>query len=255
MLCHGDETAKSIAVIDLAGVSMGDLAGDNMAFLKKTIGIANQHYPERSLVIFIINAPFYFSMAWKIVKPMVHENTQKKIRILSPKETLKGLQEHIDISDIPEYYGGQKDYGGHDSVRFCSPETVEMNEYVRRLNEGASSTKVPFNDEAPVSTRDTATSQSTLPPGNPGDTHLPNSGNIGPAGPAVNTPRSIMGRRSSLAAVTRRGSVNNTSLQNVSEGQTDHGTCSAHMTDVCVYVYVHKHTIPCTHTLGILQVP
>jgi hypothetical protein len=104
ILCKGDEAAKSIAVIDIANTKMSDLAGDNLTFLKKTIGIANQHYPERSFVIYIINAPFFFSMLWKIVKPMVHENTQKKVRILSSKDTLKGLQEHIDISQIPEVF-------------------------------------------------------------------------------------------------------------------------------------------------------
>ena len=45
--------------------------GSNMDYLKKTISIANQHYPERSYVIYILNAPFYASMMWKIVKPLV----------------------------------------------------------------------------------------------------------------------------------------------------------------------------------------
>jgi hypothetical protein len=82
--------------------TLGDLAGDNLTFLKRTISYANQHYPERSYVIYIVNAPFFFSMLWKMVKPMVHESTQKKVKILSARETLKGLQEHIDITQIPE---------------------------------------------------------------------------------------------------------------------------------------------------------
>jgi hypothetical protein len=44
------------------------------------------------------------------------------VRILSRGETLKGMQEHIDISNIPEFYGGQLDFGGKDSCRFKSPE-------------------------------------------------------------------------------------------------------------------------------------
>jgi hypothetical protein len=71
-------------------------------------------------VIFIINAPGWFSTVWSIVKPMIHENTQKKIRILSKSQILSGLQEHIDISQIPEYYGGKLDYGGHDSCRLVA---------------------------------------------------------------------------------------------------------------------------------------
>jgi hypothetical protein len=135
ILCGGDETAKAITVLDIGNVKMGDLAGSNMECLKKTINIANQHYPERSFVILIVNAPYFFSFLWKIVKPLVHENTQKKIKILSPKETLKGMMEFIEIDQIPEYYGGKLDYGGHDSCRFHNPDSANLVEYVRKLNE------------------------------------------------------------------------------------------------------------------------
>lgn len=177
ILCGGDETAKSIVVIDLANIKASDLAGDNLTFLKKSIGIANQHYPERSYIIYLINAPFFFSFLWKIVKPMVHENTQKKVRILSSKETLKGLQEHIDISQIPIYYGGQLDYGGGaDSCRFNSPEAIALNEYVRKLNDGNSggggttidesgttaSNRVPFDGATPTSPTAAGSSNSHL---------------------------------------------------------------------------------------------
>lgn len=131
---------------------MSDLAGSNMDYIKKTVGIANLHYPERSHIIYVINAPYYASWGWKLLKPLVHENTQKKVRILSPSETLKGLQEHIDISQIPEFYGGQLDFGGHDSCRFNCPEAVAMDEYVRRLNGedvGSPTNSVPFSQGVP----------------------------------------------------------------------------------------------------------
>jgi hypothetical protein len=39
--------AKSIAVLDIEQVKMSDLAGEALEYLKKTVGIANAHYPER----------------------------------------------------------------------------------------------------------------------------------------------------------------------------------------------------------------
>lgn len=172
VLCNNDETAKSIAVIDLNNIKIGDLAGDNLAYLKKTVSIANQHYPERSYAICIINAPFFFSMMWKLVKPLVHENTQKKIRILNAKETLTGLQEVMDISQIPEFYGGEMRFDcsedkGKDSCRFHCSEVLQMNEFVRKLNEGNSiQSKVPFEDTSKAAAVD---GETNLPPGNPGD--------------------------------------------------------------------------------------
>jgi hypothetical protein len=49
MCCHveGDQTAKGIAVLDVGSCKMTDLAGENLEYIKKTIGWANLHYPER----------------------------------------------------------------------------------------------------------------------------------------------------------------------------------------------------------------
>jgi hypothetical protein len=189
VMCQGDQTAKSIAVIDAKGVTMSDLAGSNMDYIKKTVGIANMHYPERSYVIYVINAPFFASIGWKLLKPLVHENTQKKVKILSASETLKGLQEHIDITQIPEYYGGQLDFGGHDSCRFSSPDVVDMEEYVKRLNgEGVIQSNVPFSASAPVSTElpETPTPKAdgaqSAPPGKAGEQREPETYSERPAG-------------------------------------------------------------------------
>jgi CRAL/TRIO domain len=161
VMAGGDEAAKGIAVIDVGTVKMGDLAGDNLEYVRKTIGYANAHYPERSYVIYLVNAPYWFSLLWQIVRPMVHPNTQAKVRILTKGATLKGLQEHIDISNIPEFYGGQLDFGGHDSCRFQSPEVVELNNFVQRVNEGMPQPKNNFDENV--------INSSPSPPGRPGE--------------------------------------------------------------------------------------
>lgn len=145
---------------------MGDLAGDNLDYVKKTIGYANAHYPERSHVIYLVNAPIWFSILWRIVRPMVHPNTQAKVRILTRSDTLKGLQEHIDISNIPEFYGGQLDFGGKDSCRFHSPEVVDMANFVLRVNEGRAEVKNQFDEKQTVNA-------SPTPPGRPGELFTP----------------------------------------------------------------------------------
>jgi len=216
VLCNGDETAKSIAVLDAAGVKMSDLAGDNLNFIKRTISIANQHYPERSFVIYIVNAPFFFSMAWRLVKPLVHENTQKKVKILTGKEAiLAGLMEHIDIEQIPVYYGGKLVVGDNpnevDCCRFNSPEVLVMNEYVRKLNEQSSGSlnNVPFS--APVAQPAVT---ANLPPGNPGDL---------PPAPPETPPNSSIApkRRASLSTPFRKQFSAKETAPNPSSPATD----------------------------------
>lgn len=55
----------------------------------------------------IVNAPSWFSLIWKIIKPLVNERTRKKVRIVSKSETYKTLLEFIDPANIPKCYGGQ----------------------------------------------------------------------------------------------------------------------------------------------------
>lgn len=38
---------KAITVIDIEQVKMSDVAGDALEFVRRSVGIANQHYPER----------------------------------------------------------------------------------------------------------------------------------------------------------------------------------------------------------------
>lgn len=83
-----DPLAKSITVLDIGSANFSSLVGDTHEVVMRTITWANQHYPERSYVIFVVNAPYCFSLIWKGLKHLVHENTQKKVRILSKKETL-----------------------------------------------------------------------------------------------------------------------------------------------------------------------
>ena len=137
VLCKGEPLAKGISVIDVKGVGVFDFMGKTLEFVKKSVQVAGQHYPERSFVIYVVNANSIFTTIWSIIKGWIHENTVKKVRILGPSETLSGLQEHIDISQIPEYYGGELKYGDDvDGCRYHAPESEELYELVRKVNSG-----------------------------------------------------------------------------------------------------------------------
>ena len=167
ILCKGDQSAKGISVIDIENVKMHMLAGENMEYLKTTIGYANHHYPERSYVVYVVNAPVWFAWFWKVIKPWIHPNTQRKVRILSKSETLEGLKEHIDEELIPSYYGGKLDFGGKDSCRFNSPESVAISEYVKELNNKFNKQQQPFDEDSKI------LSEENIPPGFPGEMATP----------------------------------------------------------------------------------
>ena len=61
---------------------------------------------QRASVIMVVNVPSWFSMCFKIIKPFINENTQKKIKVYNAKDTFKGMCEFASPEDIPVEYGG-----------------------------------------------------------------------------------------------------------------------------------------------------
>jgi hypothetical protein len=53
-----------------------------MDYIKQSLAIDNDHYPELLRRMYIVNAPGYFSFFWKIIKPMFDPTTAEKVRLL-----------------------------------------------------------------------------------------------------------------------------------------------------------------------------
>jgi|GEM_PF-2272352 len=100
------EQARIVSIMDLEGIGMFDFVGEVIDYVKKTVSISGEHYPERSHKMFIINAPRFFTGVWAIIKPMLDETTKSKIKILRNKYTAE-LLEVIDEQVLPVKYGGK----------------------------------------------------------------------------------------------------------------------------------------------------
>ena len=75
--------SQCLTIFDVKNVSLFDVVGEVLTFIKGTSGIAGAHYPERCANILIVNAPGIFSSVWKLIKPMIAPATQEKV-IASP---------------------------------------------------------------------------------------------------------------------------------------------------------------------------
>lgn len=107
---HNRPIEKQIIVMDMKNVSM---TMDFMALrvFKRTVVIDEACYPERLETLYMINAPFTFSVLWAIIKPWIDPVTVAKFKILGSNYQ-EALQENIDESQIPVEYGGTwEDFG------------------------------------------------------------------------------------------------------------------------------------------------
>ncbi|CAM9560598.1 unnamed protein product, partial [Phaeothamnion confervicola] len=121
-----------VTVLDVSGLGMADMGGEAFGFMKQATKIIQEHYVERSNKLFVVNAPSYFSLVWKGIRPMLNENTQAKITILGKRGFEKELQKYIAVENIPKEYGGTCPLALGESE-----EEQAMRDYVERINAAA----------------------------------------------------------------------------------------------------------------------
>ena len=79
-------------------------------FPPQLVDVAQNQYPERLRRILMVNAPFAFKAAWKLISPWLDPVTRGKIAFVSKKEALEelGQQGVMDMAAIPVGLGGER---------------------------------------------------------------------------------------------------------------------------------------------------
>jgi len=102
---------KALVVVDLSGLSMSHIT--NIGIIKRIAGIGPPRFPETTAGVAIVNAPWVFSAVYKVISPLLPENTRAKIQILG-SDFLHTLRDKLDEKDIPTFLGGTS-WVGEDS--------------------------------------------------------------------------------------------------------------------------------------------
>lgn len=103
-LKYGRPIEKQVIVFNLANLSYS-IDFNAMNTFKQTVVIDEAYYPERLQHFFMINAPWFFTAIWAMIKPFIDPVTAEKFIILG-SDYLGTLREYIDDSQIPEDLGG-----------------------------------------------------------------------------------------------------------------------------------------------------
>ena len=103
VMCADDDNATCLSVIDVKGVSIFDLMGATLDFVRKTITYANLHYPGRAYKVFIINCTSTFTTIFGLFKSFISAATLEKIKICGTdqREILDVMSECIELDQIP----------------------------------------------------------------------------------------------------------------------------------------------------------
>lgn len=103
-LRHNKPIEKQVIVMDMKNVA---LTPDVMAarVFRRTVVIDEAAYPERLETLYMINAPFTFSILWALIKPWIDPVTVQKFQIIG-SNFQDILKDKISEEYIPVEYGG-----------------------------------------------------------------------------------------------------------------------------------------------------
>ena len=134
---------KQVVVFNMKDVSY---ALDSVALqvFKRMLQIDEAFYPERLEVLYMINAPWFFSTIWNMIKGWLDPVTAKKMVILGT-DYLPALREIMDDSQIPQEWGGSR----IDFAWTYPDNKTESDEYLE-LAKGCGSTGVQSDDNTTV---------------------------------------------------------------------------------------------------------
>ncbi|KAL4162237.1 hypothetical protein PRNP1_002784 [Phytophthora ramorum] len=104
----GRRVYKHVCIVDLKGLSLKLLSPTVLSHLKPIFDVGQLYYPETLHCLYIVNAPFIFYSAWKVISSIIQPETREKIQVFKDKKAfLEVAQNHgIPLSSLPSYMGG-----------------------------------------------------------------------------------------------------------------------------------------------------
>ena len=103
---HSGRMTRAHSIVDASGVSLSTMA--NVRVIKEVAKIGTSYYPEIMRKVTIVNMPWAFAAVWKLVAPLLPEQTRQKVAIYG-SDFLPSLLDDIDEADLPAFLGGKKD--------------------------------------------------------------------------------------------------------------------------------------------------
>lgn len=109
-------------ILDLKGFS---IKNSDRELEKRIFTLFQNYYPERLHKAYIVNAPSFFTVAWKILKNLLSPETVEKFKFLSKPDE---LQNYFESYQLSSKYGGTSRRTFQDwYLEIGNPETLTIN--------------------------------------------------------------------------------------------------------------------------------
>ncbi|KAL6051972.1 CRAL-TRIO domain-containing protein [Balamuthia mandrillaris] len=119
---EGTNKFPQVIVADLAGLGWSHMHGPAIDVFKQIVAIDEANYPECLKAFYVINAPKLFTMAFRMIRPLLDPKTLSKVHVLGA-DYKEALLEAIHEDNLPKAYGGNCDCGGTSCQGYFHDET------------------------------------------------------------------------------------------------------------------------------------
>ncbi|KAH7372515.1 hypothetical protein KP509_17G007900 [Ceratopteris richardii] len=96
----GHFVGTCLKILDMSNLRLSTLSRIKVLTMISTIDDLN--YPEKTDTYYIVNTPYIFQACWKVVKPLLHDRTKRKIRVL-PGSGKEELLKIMDEDTLPHF--------------------------------------------------------------------------------------------------------------------------------------------------------
>lgn len=104
---HADAPRQFLVLFDLEGFSSDMvLSRRSRLMISRLIYVAQSQYPERLRKVYLVNVPYGFSTAWKLIKSVLDVKTASKVKFVSG-DLVDALKEDVDVDTLSVAYGGR----------------------------------------------------------------------------------------------------------------------------------------------------
>ncbi len=124
---------KTVKIMDIDGLQMSHLGQPGFKFITNIANVLSIMFPQRLQKCIFVNCPSWWSMAWRIMSPMIPEKVRSQMQMFGKNNSDKArvaLLEWIDEESLPTKYGGKNE-------SFFSEYEQMLVDHARTLNAGA----------------------------------------------------------------------------------------------------------------------
>ncbi|CEP07983.1 hypothetical protein [Parasitella parasitica] len=118
-------TDSMVVIHDYKNAALFGRSSNAKAATKEIIKIMQDNYPEFLAVKYFVNVPYWGSLIFKLVRPLLSEATTKKFVVCSNDELYQSLTNSIDEANLPNVYQKTKGKQSHEGSSSADMATSE----------------------------------------------------------------------------------------------------------------------------------